>query len=96
MSEMGNLYFMALPNGEQQAGRDALFRDKSSRGLSPLSDDSTGASDEWEMIKDLFGYDAEGETTLCVIVLLTYFLQTKQTLGGTSGGSSENDPSTSE
>lgn len=68
ISEMGNLYFMALPNGDQQIDRDAAFREKSLRGLSPLSDETSGTSDVWEAIKDLFGYDAEGETP-CVSLL---------------------------
>jgi salicylate hydroxylase len=60
VSEMGNLYFMALPDGEQQEQRNAAFREKYVRGLSPLGNDSS-ASEEWEMIKELFGYDAEDE-----------------------------------
>jgi len=61
VSEMSNLYFMALPDGEQQRGRDNTFKERSLRGLSPLPDESAGASDLWDGIKDLFNYDAEDE-----------------------------------
>ena len=61
ISEMGNIYFITLPNGEQQQGRDDAFRQKFVQGLSPLLDESAGTSGVWEGIKELFGYDAEDE-----------------------------------
>jgi len=58
---MGNLYYMALPDGERQQGRDEAFRQKSSQGLSPICGECKASSDIWNGVKDLLGYDAEDE-----------------------------------
>jgi len=61
-SEAGNMYFMTLPPGEMQAGRDMRFQAKDAKGqncLEPSEED--GTMDMWEEIKYVFGYDAEDE-----------------------------------
>ncbi|KAG6885635.1 hypothetical protein C0993_012053 [Termitomyces sp. T159_Od127] len=60
--EFGDLYFMTLPPGPQQEGRDNHFRGRRDRGLNVL--DAESAEEEtpqWVEIKEVFGYDAEDE-----------------------------------
>ncbi|KAH0585628.1 hypothetical protein H2248_008849 [Termitomyces sp. 'cryptogamus'] len=60
--EFGDIYFMTMPLGPQQEGRDNHFRSKRDRGLNVL--DAESAEEEcpqWTEIKEVFGYDAEDE-----------------------------------
>ncbi|KAG6817236.1 hypothetical protein H0H87_011293 [Tephrocybe sp. NHM501043] len=60
--EFGDIYFMSLPPGEQQEGRDAHFRGRRDRGLNVLDADSfEEETPQWTEIKEVFGYDAEDE-----------------------------------
>lgn len=61
MAEMGNVYYMAMQDSDQQRSRDQSFREKAENGLSPISSDSAGTAEAWEGIKEMFGYDAEDE-----------------------------------
>lgn len=61
-SEAGNMYFMTLPPGEMQAGRDMVFKSKDAAGLNVLEpSEADGTMDRWEEIKNVFGYDAEDD-----------------------------------
>jgi salicylate hydroxylase len=64
-SELGNMYFMTLPPGENQMGRDMMLKQKDAAGLNVLTpdddDESTIASERWEQVKFMFGYDCEDE-----------------------------------
>jgi salicylate hydroxylase len=56
------MYFMTLPPGEMQAGRDMRFQAKDAKGLNCLEpSEEDGTMDMWEEIKYVFGYDAEDE-----------------------------------
>jgi salicylate hydroxylase len=61
VQEMGNIYFMALPNEAGAVQRDQHFRARRDKNLSPLEDESGDASSVWEMIKETWCYDAEDE-----------------------------------
>jgi salicylate hydroxylase len=61
VNEISNIYFMAMPDDEGATHRDAHFRDRRDKGLSPLEDESGGASPVWEAIKETWCYDAEDE-----------------------------------
>ncbi|KAH7918240.1 FAD/NAD(P)-binding domain-containing protein [Leucogyrophana mollusca] len=58
-SEQGNLTFQMMPKCEQQEQRDKHMRAKYDAGESPLA--GGDAAEQWEMLKELFGYDAEDE-----------------------------------
>ncbi|KAG5643093.1 hypothetical protein DXG03_001589 [Asterophora parasitica] len=60
--EFGDIFFMTLPLGEMQAGRDMIMRTKRDQGRSPLEGSADGEeTQEWTEIKVMFGYDAEDE-----------------------------------
>ncbi|KAG6915954.1 hypothetical protein DXG01_009176 [Tephrocybe rancida] len=60
--EFGDIYFMSMPPGEHQEGRDAHFRGRRDRGLNVLDADSAEEeTPQWTEIKEVFGYDAEDE-----------------------------------
>lgn len=61
VNEMGNIYFMTMPDDAGAIQRDAHFKDRRDKGLSPLEDESGGASTVWEAIKETWCYDAEDE-----------------------------------
>ncbi|KAH7906813.1 hypothetical protein BJ138DRAFT_1161696 [Hygrophoropsis aurantiaca] len=58
-SEQGNLSFQMMPKSPQQEQRDQHMRAKFDAGESPLA--GGDAMEQWEMLKELFGYDAEDE-----------------------------------
>ncbi|KAJ8588135.1 FAD/NAD(P)-binding domain-containing protein [Rhizopogon salebrosus TDB-379] len=58
-SEQCNLYFQMLPAGRQQEERDHEMRARAARGESVFG--SGEAAEQWEQLKELFGYDAEDE-----------------------------------
>ncbi|EGN99370.1 hypothetical protein SERLA73DRAFT_90724 [Serpula lacrymans var. lacrymans S7.3] len=58
-SEQENLAFQTLPKGEMQEARDNGMRAKYAAGQSVLGGGE--AADQWESLKDLFGYDAEDQ-----------------------------------
>ena len=64
-SELGNVVFMTLPPGDHQMGRDMMLRQKDAAGLNVLTpdddDESSIASERWEQVKFMFGYDCEDE-----------------------------------
>jgi len=64
-SELGNVGFMTLPPGKDQMGRDMMLKQKDAAGLNVLTpdddDESTIASERWEQVKFMFGYDCEDE-----------------------------------
>lgn len=61
--EMGNLMFMAMPPCPMQEARDRSMREKHEAGLNVLGNSSGGDSnsEQWEEIKELWGYNAEDE-----------------------------------
>ncbi|GLB44757.1 putative FAD binding domain containing protein [Lyophyllum shimeji] len=59
--EFGDIFFMTLPPGEMQEGRDAHFRAKRDAGESVLAGGEGETVEEWSEMKDIFGYDAEDE-----------------------------------
>lgn len=61
LNEMGNIYFMAMPDDAGATQRDAHFKARRDKNLSPLEDESGDASSVWEMIKETWCYDAEDE-----------------------------------
>ena len=60
-NEVGNIYFMAMPNDAGATHRDQHFRNRRDKNLSPLEDESGDASGLWESIKETWCYDAEDE-----------------------------------
>lgn len=61
VNEMGNIYFMAMPDDAGATQRDAHFRSRRDKSLSPLEDETGDASGVWEGIKETWCYDAEDE-----------------------------------
>lgn len=61
VNEMGNIQFMTMPDEAGATFRDAHFRDRRDKNLSPLEDESGSASSVWEGIKETWCYDAEDE-----------------------------------
>lgn len=61
VNEMGNIYFMAMPDDAGAIQRDQHFKARRDRNLSPLEDESGDASGVWESIKETWCYDAEDE-----------------------------------
>ena len=61
LNEVGNIYFMAMPDDAGATQRDAHFKARRDKNLSPLEDDSGDASGLWEMLKETWCYDAEDE-----------------------------------
>lgn len=61
VNEVGNIYFMAMPNDAGAIQRDQHFRARRDRNLSPLEDESGDASVLWESLKETWCYDAEDE-----------------------------------
>jgi salicylate hydroxylase len=61
LNEVGNIYFMAMPDDAGATQRDAHFKSRRDRNLSPLDDESDDASGLWESIKETWCYDAEDE-----------------------------------
>jgi salicylate hydroxylase len=61
VNEMGNIYFMAMPDDAGALQRDEHFKARRDKNLSPLEDESGDASSVWESIKDTWCYDAEDE-----------------------------------
>ncbi|KAG6876409.1 hypothetical protein C0992_013070 [Termitomyces sp. T32_za158] len=60
--EFGDMYFMTLPSGPEQEGRDNHFRGRRDRGLNVLDAESPAEeTPQWTEIKEVFGYDAEDE-----------------------------------
>lgn len=58
-AEQCNLYFQMMPAGPQQEQRDQDMRAKTAQGESVFGGGE--ASEQWEQLKDLWGYDAEDE-----------------------------------
>jgi salicylate hydroxylase len=61
VNEMGNIYFMAMPDDAGAIQRDQHFKARRDKNLSPLEDESGDASGVWESIKETWCYDAEDE-----------------------------------
>ena len=61
VNELGNIYFMAMPDDAGGIQRDGHFKAQRDKGISPLEDDSGDASGLWESIKETWCYDAEDE-----------------------------------
>lgn len=61
VNEMGNIYFMAMPDDAGAIQRDEHFKSRRDKNLSPLEDESGDASGVWESIKETWCYDAEDE-----------------------------------
>lgn len=61
VNEMGNIYFMAMPDDAGAVQRDGHFKARRDKNLSPLEDESGDASAVWESIKETWCYDAEDE-----------------------------------
>ena len=61
VNEMGNIYFMAMPDDAGATMRDQHFKARRDMNLSPLEDESDDASAVWESIKETWCYDAEDE-----------------------------------
>ena len=61
VNEMGNIYFMAMPDDAGAIQRDQHFKARRDKSLSPLEDESGDASGVWESIKETWCYDAEDE-----------------------------------
>ncbi|KAG6861628.1 hypothetical protein C0995_014067 [Termitomyces sp. Mi166 len=60
--EFGDIYFMTMPPGPQQEGRDNHFRGRKDKGLNVLDAESVEEeTPQWTEIKEVFGYDAEDE-----------------------------------
>ncbi|KAH0833402.1 hypothetical protein J3R83DRAFT_12508 [Lanmaoa asiatica] len=57
--EQGNLFFQMMPHGPQQEQRDKMLRRQVVDGRVVFS--SSKPLDQWEQVKELFGYDAEDE-----------------------------------
>ncbi|KAG1737068.1 uncharacterized protein EDB91DRAFT_1140876 [Suillus paluster] len=58
-SEQSNLYFQMMPAGPKQEQRDQDMRAKAAQGESVFGGGE--AAEQWEQLKELFGYDAEDE-----------------------------------
>lgn len=58
-TEQCNLYFQMMPTGPQQEQRDQEMRAKTAQGESVFGGGE--ASEQWEQLKELCGYDAEDE-----------------------------------
>jgi salicylate hydroxylase len=58
-TEQCNLYFQMMPAGPQQEQRDQEMRAKTAQGESVFGGGE--ASEQWEQLKELWGYDAEDE-----------------------------------
>ncbi|KAG0705834.1 hypothetical protein DFH29DRAFT_872791 [Suillus ampliporus] len=58
-SEQSNLYFQMMPAGPHQEQRDQDMRAKTAQGDSVFGGGE--AAEQWEQLKELFGYDAEDE-----------------------------------
>ncbi|OAX34598.1 FAD/NAD(P)-binding domain-containing protein [Rhizopogon vinicolor AM-OR11-026] len=58
-TEQGNLCFQMLPTGPHQEERDNEMRTKTAQGESVFGGGE--AAEQWEHLKELFGYDAEDE-----------------------------------
>ena len=58
-SEQCNLRFQMLPPGPQQEERDREMRARTAEGESVFG--SGEPAEQWEQLKELFGYDAEDE-----------------------------------
>ncbi|KAG1895960.1 uncharacterized protein F5891DRAFT_1056034 [Suillus fuscotomentosus] len=58
-TERCNLYFQMMPAGPQQEQRDQDMRAKTAQGESVFGGGK--ASEQWEQLKELWGYDAEDE-----------------------------------
>lgn len=57
--EQGNLLFQTMPHSPQQEQRDNMLRKQFADGRPMLS--SNEPLEQWEQVKDLFGYDAEDQ-----------------------------------
>ncbi|KAI6112191.1 hypothetical protein EV401DRAFT_2058917 [Pisolithus croceorrhizus] len=60
-SERCNLSFRMMPNGPEQEERDSAMRERRARGLSVFSSGGGKLTEQWDQIKELFGYNAEDE-----------------------------------
>jgi salicylate hydroxylase len=59
--EISIIHFGTLPNGEHQAARDAVMRNKTMRGLGVFEGDDRATLTAWEENTVTFGYDAEDD-----------------------------------
>lgn len=60
--ELAELYFLCMPPGEIQQGRDDFMRSQRDAGRSPVAPAGQDEElQEWTEIKDVFGYDAEDD-----------------------------------
>lgn len=59
--ELGHSFYMSMPAGDMQEERDRELRKRYAAGLSAMSGGEGGTTDQWEGIKEIFGYDAEYE-----------------------------------
>ncbi|KAF8556487.1 FAD/NAD(P)-binding domain-containing protein [Imleria badia] len=57
--EQGNLLFQMMPHGPQQEQRDNMLRKQVAEGRPMLS--NSKPLDQWEQVKELFGYDPEDQ-----------------------------------
>ena len=61
VTDMANIHFMTMPEGERTRMRDFSMRTKFDRGEDVLGGTDDGNVSKWDDIWDLFGYDAEDE-----------------------------------
>ncbi|KAG5640234.1 hypothetical protein DXG03_009737 [Asterophora parasitica] len=60
--EVGMMWYLTMPEGEQQRMRDETMRAKHDAGLGVLqASDESEESPEWVEVKEVFAYDAEDE-----------------------------------
>ncbi|KAI5983421.1 hypothetical protein EDD15DRAFT_1898137 [Pisolithus albus] len=60
-SERCNLTFRMLPNGPEQEERDSAMRERHARGISVFGSGGGKLTEQWDQLKELFGYNAEDE-----------------------------------
>lgn len=60
-SERCNLNFRMLPNGPDQEERDNAMRERHARGISVFGSGGGKLTEQWDQLKELFGYNAEDE-----------------------------------
>ena len=63
MNELSNIRYISMPDDQGGIERDAHFRAQKDTGINPVGDEeeSAGAASLWEVIKELWSYDAEDE-----------------------------------
>lgn len=60
-SELDNLIIRMMPNSPEQQERDNIMRERQALGLGVLGAGGGKLPDQWDQLKELFGYNAEDE-----------------------------------